>query len=295
MLTRREFSTLMATSLAGTALCGPPRALAATGGDGDIAAMLAEAERSLQARLGVCALDSQTGRRWQHRADERFPMCSTFKVVACGALLARVDAGMEDLSRRIRFQSDDLVSYSPVTKNHVGGEGMTLSDICAAALTLSDNTAGNLILGSIGGPAGVTDFARSLGDAGTRLDRIETELNEATPGDPRDTTTPAGMVTSLHALLAGGTLSAASRQQLAAWMVASKTGDSRLRAGMPKEWRIGDKTGTGDYGTANDIAVIWPIGRQPLFIAVYITQTEADLDERNATIAAIGRAIAAAL
>nr|WP_297462093.1 class A beta-lactamase [uncultured Halomonas sp.] len=269
--------------------------LAADGSGQELLDKVDGIEERLDARIGVAVLDTQTGHRWGHRADERFPMSSTFKALACGAVLARVDAGQESLERRIRFEASDLVTYSPITKDRVGGDGMTLAEICEAAVTLSDNTAGNLILETLGGPAGLTDFARSLGDDMTRLDRWETELNEATPGDPRDTTTPRAMANNLHALLFEGKLSEPSRDQLVSWLMASKTGDAKLRAGLPKDWRIGDKTGGGENGTTNDIAVIWPPGHEPLIVTVYITQTTASLDDRNAAIADIGRAIKATL
>lgn len=266
-------------------------AFAADGSGQELLDKVGGIEERLDARIGVAVLDTQTGRRWGHRADERFPMSSTFKALACGAVLARVDAGQESLERRIRFEASDLVTYSPITKDRVGGDGMTMAEICEAAVTLSDNTAGNLILETLGGPAGLTDFARSLGDDMTRLDRWETELNEATPGDPRDTTTPRAMVDDLQALLFEGKLSEPSRDQLISWLVASKTGDAKLRSGLPKDWRIGDKTGGGENGTNNDVAVIWPPGHEPLIVAVYITQTTASIDDRNAAIADIGRAI----
>ena len=245
--------------------------------------------------MGVAILDTQTGQRWEHRSAERFPLCSTFKVLACAAVLARVDAGQETLERRIRFEARDVVTYSPVTKDRVGAAGMTLAELCEAGLTQSDNTAGNLILASLGGPAGVTDFARSIGDAVTRLDRNETTLNDAIPGDPRDTTTPDAMVANLHALLLGTVLSERSRGQLTAWMVANRTGDAKLRAGLPQAWRIGDKTGGGDFGTMNDIAVIWPPGRKPAIVSVYMTDTKASFDDRNAAIAHVGQIVAAGL
>jgi beta-lactamase class A len=172
---------------------------------------------------------------------------------------------------------------------------MMLAEICTAAMTRSDNTAGNLILASLGGPGGVTAFARSLDDRVTRLDRWETELNEATPGDPRDTTTPAAMVANLHALLLGDRLSPAGRAQLTAWLADNRTGDAKLRAGVPAEWRVGDKTGGGDHGTMNEVAVVWPPDRAPLLVSIYMTGTEASFDDRNAAIAAIGRALPAAL
>ncbi|WP_407928146.1 class A beta-lactamase [Arenibaculum pallidiluteum] len=284
----------MGTLLAGGVTARPGILLAAPGSDG-LAAKLAEVERRLGARLGAAILDTETGRQWRHRADERFPLCSTFKALASGAVLARVDAGQEDLNRRIRFEARDVVTYSPVTEGRTGGDGMTLAELCEAAVTRSDNTAGNLILRSLGGPAALTSFARSLGDTATRLDRWETELNEATPGDPRDTTTPEAMLADLRLLVLGDRLSGPSRAQLAAWLVSNKTGDAKLRAGLPKDWRVGDKTGGGDHGTMNDVAVIWPPGRKPVIVTVYMTETAASFADRNAGIAEIGRALHGAL
>jgi len=192
-----------------------------------------------------------------YRADERFPVCSTAKVLVCGAVLARVDRGEESLDRRIRFTSDDLVTYSPATKDHVGADGMTIQSLFEAALTLSDNTAMNLLEGSVGGPSGVTAFARSLGDSITRLDRMETSLNEAIPDDPRDTSTPRAMVSTLQMLVLESALSSRSRDALAAWMTKNTTGNAKLRAGVSQGWRVGDKAGTGDHGTSNDIGVFW--------------------------------------
>jgi len=290
ILTRRGFSALVGSLAVGGALARPGMALAAGKADKDLAGTLAALEKRIDARLGVAVLDTATGRSWGYRADERFPMCSTFKALACGAVLARVDEGKERLDRRVRYTAGDLVTHSPVTKERVG-DGMTVAEICEATMTLSDNTAANLILDGMGGPAALTAFVRSLGDSVTRLDRRETELNTAIPGDPRDTTTPAAMAGSLRALAVGDRLSAASREQFNAWMVATRTGDARLRAGFPKDWRVGDKTGTGAYGTANDVAVIWPPGRKPLVVSAYVTQSKASLDDRNAVIADVGRAV----
>jgi beta-lactamase class A len=252
-------------------------------------------ETELKARLGVTVLDTATGQRISHRGGERFPMCSTFKVLAGAAVLKQVDGGQEDLGRRIRFDASDVVTYSPVTKERVGGDGMTLAELCEAAITQSDNTAGNLILTTLGGPSAITTFARSLGDTVTRLDRWETELNEATPGDPRDTTTPDAMSANLHALVVQDRLSQRSRDQLIQWLVSNKTGDAKLRAGLPKDWRIGDKTGGGDHGTMNDVAVIWPPERRPVIVTVYMTETKTSFDDRNAAIAELGRSIKSAL
>ncbi|MDR6303499.1 beta-lactamase class A [Nitrobacter vulgaris] len=245
-------------------------------------------------RLGVTLLDTSTGQRVGQRMDERFPMCSTFKVLAAGAVLQGVDAGKENLSRRIYFSETDLVTHSPETQKHVGPHGMTVAELCKAAITLSDNTAGNLLLASIGGPQGLTAFVRGLGDDMTRLDRAETALNEALPGDPRDTTTPNAMASDLRALVLDGMLSAESRAQLAGWLAANTTGGKRLRAGLPAAWRVGDKTGSGERGTANDVAVIWPPDRAPFIVTAYLTGATASADRQNAVIAAVGRAVTTA-
>jgi beta-lactamase class A len=242
-------------------------------------------------RLGVTLLDTGTGQRVGQRMDERFPMCSTFKVLASGVVLQGVDVGKENLSRRIYFSETDLVAHSPETQKHVGPHGMTVAELCKAAITLSDNTAGNLLLASIGGPQGLTAFVRGLGDDMTRLDRAETALNEALPGDPRDTTTPNAMASDLRALVLDGMLSAESRAQLAGWLAANTTGGKRLRAGLPAAWRVGDKTGSGERGTANDVAVIWPPDRAPFIVTAYLTGATASADRQNAVIAAVGRAV----
>ena len=260
----------------------------------DATARLAALERRHGGRLGVAMLDVATGKRVEHRADERFAMCSTFKFLASALVLSRVDRNEERLDRRITFSKQDLVVWSPVTEKHVGGSGMTVAELCEAAITLSDNTAANLQLASFGGPAGLTAYIRSLGDNQTRLDRIEPDLNEATPGDPRDTTTPAAMLETMRKLLFGDALSESSREQLVAWLVANKTGDKRLRAGLPKGWRVGDKTGSGMNGVANDIAVVWPPERGPIIVTAYFAESSASGEQRDAILAEVGR-IAASL
>jgi beta-lactamase class A len=277
-------------------LAQPPRRAWAGGRWSErLAAELAKIEAENGGRLGVAALDMQSGARCGHRADERFPMCSTFKLLASGAILARVDAGKERLDRRIQFQASDLVANSPITKDRAGGEGMTLAQLCEAAMTVSDNTAANMLLTVLAGPVGLTAYARSLGDAVTRLDRIEPQLNEAIPGDPRDTTSPAAMLSDLQELIFGSALSAAGKDQLGRWLLANKTGDARLRARLPSGWRVGDKTGSGERGTTNDVGIIFPPGRMPILIAVYLTETSLADAERNAILAATGRAATAEL
>ena len=252
---------------------------------------LADIETREGGRLGVFVRDISAGATIEHRADERFPMCSTFKLLAAAAALKRVDEGAERLDRKIAYGPSDLLEYAPVAKAHVAEGGMTVADLCAAAIDWSDNTAGNLVLQSIGGPAGFTQFARSLGDAVTRLDRNEPTLNESLPGDERDTTSPRAMAGTMQKVLVGDALSDASRSQLQMWLIGDKVGDKRLRAGLPPSWRIGDKTGTGDRGSTNAVAIIWPPGRAPLIATVYYTGSSASVDARNAVHREIGAQI----
>lgn len=252
---------------------------------------VAATEKRLDARIGLAVYDYHSGRRWEYNANDRFPITSTFKALACAAVLARVDAGAEDLERVVIVQESDLVPYAPVTERRLGGQGMTLHELCDATMSTSDNVAANLILRSLGGPEGLTGFARRIGDSVTRLDRWETGLNEARPGDPRDTTTPNAMLQNLQRLLFGDVLSTASRRQLADWLAGNKVGGPLIRAGLPEDWRIGDRTGAGGYGSRSVIAVIWPPGQRAVIVALYITETKASLDKRNAAIAAIAGAL----
>lgn len=242
-------------------------------------------------RLGVAALDSETGRRLSLRGGERFALCSTFKFLAAAAVLHRVDLGTERLHRRIGYGKADLLDYAPVTSRHAAEGSMTLSDLCAAAVEWSDNTAGNLILATLGGPEGLTRYLRSLGDDITRLDRTEPTLNDVEPNDPRDTTTPEAMLGLMRTLLLGNALSAASRAQLLAWLRGCQTGQHRLSAGLPSGWQIGDKTGTGPKGEANDIAIAHPPGRKPLLIAAYYQGADDTAATRNAVHADVARAV----
>lgn len=251
-------------------------------------------EAEIGGRLGVAVLDTGSGAALGYRADERFPMCSTFKFLAAAAVLAEAGAGRLRLEERVRLKAGDLVSHSPVTKGRVSGDGMTLAELGEAAVTRSDNTAANLLLGKVGGPAGLTAFARSIGDPMTRLDRIEPAMNKVVTGDPRDTTTPAAMLGNLRVLVLGDRLSPASRERLTAWLLGNKTGALRVRAGVPGDWRVGDKTGSCAEGSTNDIAVAWPPGRPPLIISTYLTETSAPLERRSAALAAVARAVASA-
>jgi beta-lactamase class A len=283
---RRSFLAALAASAA----CVRARAAASSAEERLALAnkRLAEIEAREGGRLGVFVRDSGAGATIEHRADERFPMCSTFKLLTAAAALKRVDDGAERLDRTIAYGPNDLLEYAPIAKARVAEGGMTVADLCAAAIDWSDNTAGNLVLQSIGGPAGFTAFARSLGDELTRLDRNEPTLNESLPGDPRDTTSPRAMAADMQKVLVGDALSRSSRRQLQDWLLNDKVGDKRLRAGLPPSWRIGDKTGTGDRGSTNAVAIIWAPERAPLIATVYYTESSAPMDARNAIHKAIG-------
>ncbi|ARF89261.1 PEN-B family class A beta-lactamase [Burkholderia cenocepacia] len=288
---------LTATACASRRAAAPDPATAAAAAAADAmapaaaAATLADLERDAGGRLGVCAIDTASGRVIEHRAGERFPFCSTFKAMLSAAVLAQSVERPGLLQQRVTYTKADLVNYSPVSEKHVGA-GMTVAALCEAAIQYSDNSAANLLMKLIGGPSAVTAYARSIGDDAFRLDRWETELNTALPGDPRDTTTPAAMAASIRVLTLGDALPAAQRAQLVAWLRGNKVGDKRIRAGVPAGWVVGDKTGTGDYGTTNDAGVIWPTSRAPIVLAVYYTQTRADARAKDDVIASVARIVA---
>ena len=260
------------------------------GGRSRLGQEVSRLERESGGRLGFAVLDTGSGMRFTHRGDERFPMCSTFKLLLVAATLARVERGEDALGRRVAVRKEDLVPWAPFTETRVGGEA-SVEELCAAAMTQSDNVAANLLLPAIGGPAGIGAYARTLGDVHTRLDRMETELNSALPGDERDTTTPLAMLGNLQALLLGEALAPASRQRLERWLRANRTGDARLRAGLPGDWQAGDKTGSGANGTTNDIAILWPPRRAPLLVAAYLTGSQLDSDNRDRLHASLARAL----
>ena len=256
---------------------------------------LAHIERSAQGHLGVAMLDTGSGLALGWRQDERFAMASTFKLVLAGWMLALVDQGKEWLDARVVYGRDVVVNYSPVSGPRAGdGGGLTVAELCSATVSLSDNTAANVLLARHGGPAGFTAFVRALGDRSTRLDRNEPSLNEAAVGDPRDTTTPLAMLQTMHKLVLGDVLTPASRAWLQRWLAETSTGDKRLRAGAPG-WKVGDKTGTARSGTSNDIGVLWPAGGgAPVLVTCYLTQSTASPEQRDAAIAQVARAVLAA-
>lgn len=252
---------------------------------------IADLEKEYGGRLGVAVLDTANGQVFSHRGRERFALCSTFKVLAAAFILSRVDKGAETLSRRIFYRKDQLVSYSPVTEKYVDS-GMTVAELCKAAITHSDNTAANIMFDTFGGPKTLTAYLRSLGDKVTRLDRYEPDLNDVPKGELRDTTTPVSMMHTIHKLLIGDILSVSSRKQLQDWMIANTTGDKRLRAGLPKNWKIGDKTGSGRRNETNDVAILWPPKRSPVIVTVYYAESSRSFNERDKVIAEVGALIA---
>ena len=256
----------------------------------------ADLERRVGGRVGVYAVDTASERIVAHRADERFAMCSTFKWLLAAAVLARVDRGELSLDERVAFSERDFVGHAPVTRARVAEGAMSVDDLARAAVTVSDNTAANLLLTKIGGPPALTELARGVGDTVTRLDRSEPELNTNHPGDPRDTTSPRAMVGTMRRILlpsasaSRDVLAAASRERLTGWLRACETGRERLRAGFPPGWAVGDKTGTGERGAVNDVAIAWPPARPPILVAAYMSDGRADA----AAQAQVGRIVAAA-
>lgn len=286
---RRTLLTLGAAGLTATQLSGIANARDNPG------AAFAAIEKDSGGRLGVFA-SAIGGAVLYYRGAERFPMCSTFKVLAVSAVLQRVDRGQEQLERRISYGRADLLAYAPVTTAHVAEGAMSISQLCEAAIVVSDNTAANLLLRELGGPKAVTAFVRDrpFNDPMTRLDRIEPELNSAIPGDPRDTTTPAAMAHDLTMLLTTrAALSEASSRRLEGWMRNCETGLNALRAGVPSTWIAADKTGSGANGTQNDVALFRAPQGTTIVVAAYLTSAGAlTSEERSHALARVGRIVA---
>lgn len=298
MISRRRFMTLGTMMLlpalainTRNSFASPPPPPSLRDRTSTIDKRLQELEAGVRGRLGVHIIDTGSGQEYGHRSDERFLMCSTFKLLASALVLHRVDTGHESLERRITYAKKDLVAWSPITEKHVN-DGMTLAELCKATITVSDNTAANLILTSYGGPAALTAFARQLGDSVTRFDRYEPQLNDFLADQPLlDTTTPRAMARSMEKVVLGNGLSADSRDLLQQWLLGNKTGDRRLKAGLPKDWRIGDKTGTNAVN-ANDIGIVWPPGRAPLLVTAYLADSPENAQAKDATLEGVGQLLA---
>lgn len=288
MIDRR---TILLTAAAMTAAPGLARPASL-----DLRAAVTAAEKATGGRVGLAVHDTVTGRRFSHRGGERFPMASTFKALLVAAVLARIDKGLDRLDRAIPVRASDILDVSPVSKAHVGGTA-SVAELCEATIIYSDNSAANLLLPAVGGPAGLTAWLRGIGDRVTRLDRIEPLMSEALPGDARDTTSPDAVAATWERLLTGPILSPARRALLTGWLVANTTGDTRLRAGLPRAWKVGDKTGTGGHGSVNDIAIVWPVRARPgpLFIASFVNGGTAPSDALYKAHADLAAAIAASL
>lgn len=289
MIDRR---TILLTAAAMSAAPGLARPAAPL----DLRAAVTAAEKATGGRVGLAVHDTVTGRRFSHRGGERFPMASTFKALLVAAVLARIDKGLDRLDRAIPVRASDILDVSPVSKAHVGGTA-SVAELCEATIIYSDNSAANLLLPAVGGPAGLTAWLRGIGDRVTRLDRIEPLMSEALPGDARDTTSPDAVAATWERLLTGTILSPARRALLTGWLVANTTGDTRLRAGLPRAWKVGDKTGTGGHGSVNDIAIVWPVRARPgpVFIASFVNGGTAPSDALYKAHADLAAAIAASL
>ncbi len=252
----------------------------------DLEEKLATLEASVPGRLGVCALDTSNNQFFSYRAEERFPLCSTFKVMDVAAILKKSMSDPEFLNKRIRYQESDLLTeWNPITQQHIA-EGMTIEELCAAAMSYSDNSAANFLANQLGGPKAITAFARSIGDTTFRLDHLEPELGSAIPGDLNDTTTPMAMTESLRTIMLGTIFSPALRTKMQTWFKENTTGNTCIRAGVPIGWTVGDKTGAGDYGTRNDIALLWPTQGAPIVLSIYFTQFQKEAPRRDDVIVA---------
>ena len=276
--------------LGATALLFPAPALAADESYDTPGRHLMALEKQLGLHINLAALDTGTGNSIFYRESERVLMCSTFKLMLVAATLARVDAKDENLDRVIHYQRSDLLDYAPETSKNLT-RGMSVRELCAAAVTLSDNSAANLLFAGVGGPAGLTRYVRELGDSRTRFDRIEPALN--VPDGELDTSTASAMLANLKSLLLDNSLSAASRKLLTDWMIGCTTGLTRLRAGLPSGWRAGDKTGSGGVGQLNDVAILWPPGdRKPVLVCAYTQGNKPDVAADDHALADIGKIIA---
>ncbi|CAM3787976.1 RAHN family extended-spectrum class A beta-lactamase [Rahnella bruchi] len=247
-------------------------------------------EKESGGRLGVMLIDTADNSQIAYRADERFAMCSTSKFMAASAILKESEVKKDLLTQHVELKKSDLVNYNPITEKHLN-DGMTMGELAAAALQYSDNAAMNKLIEHLGGPQKVTDYARTLGDKTFRLDRTEPTLNTAIPGDDRDTSTPRAMALSLQHGTLGSALAEPQRAQLVEWMKGNTTGAMSIRAGLPATWVVGDKTGSGDYGTTNDIAVIWPENKAPLVLVTYFTQPQQDAKSRRDVLASAAKIV----
>lgn len=273
------------TTSAGTAA---PAVTPTASADGAFAAL----ERGSDARLGVVAVDTESGRTLAYRGGDRFPFASTNKVFIAAAVLDRSTTA--DLDTVVHYDRGDLLEYAPVASRSVD-TGMTVRALVDAAVSVSDNTAANLLVERLGGPDAVESWLRGIGDRVTRVDRLEPGLNAATPGDARDTSTPEQFAADLRAVLLGDALDTDDQRVLRTAMLGTTTGDGTIRAGVPSGWRVADKTGTGSYGVRNDIGVVTPPGRRPIVLVVMTRTDRSDAEPSDALVAAATKIAVGAL
>jgi len=256
---------------------------------------LADYERQSGGHVGLYAENLATGAKVAWRANQRFVMCSTFKASLAACVLSRVDRGQDHLESRIAYSAADLTGYAPTARENLAKGALSVGEMCQAAVEQSDNTCANLLLARIGGPPALTAFWRSTGDGVSRLDHNEPLLNRSPPGDPHDTTTPAAMASNFRRFVFGKVLSAASRERFTGWLIGCQTGDNRLRAGLPKTWTIGDKTGNNGKDAAGDIAVAWRKPGGTLLICAYTQGGAPTPAQIDGVFAAIGPMVTARL
>jgi beta-lactamase class A len=288
MRTRRELIAGGAALIASGCAAAP----GAVAVQSDAAPKIAEIERRIGGSIGVFAINTQTITSIAYRHTERFAMASTFKWALAAQILKLSEAGVLRLDERLSYSARDILPNSPATGAHLAEGAMTIEALCEAMVTVSDNTAANLLLAQVGGPDGVTRFLRANADRETRLDRREPELNENAPGDPRDTTTPMAMALLAERLLVRDWLPKPAQEKLHRWLIAATPGRDRLRAGLPADWRAGAKAGTGGNGAFNDVAIAWPPNRRPIIIASYMSESPAPSAEKATAHADIARVIA---
>ncbi|MGF1689527.1 class A beta-lactamase [Photobacterium japonica] len=293
-----KFSTFLGTAVTLLSLSAPiytglytPNATAATQVDfAPVHTQIQAIEQTLSAHIGVAVLDTQDNTIWDYKGDARIPLTSTFKTLACAKLLHDADHNILTLTDTVTIKASELVTYSPVTEKWVG-KAMPLGQACKATMFTSDNTAANIVINAVGGPDQITAFLRQSGDTVTQLDRFEPALNEAMPGDERDTTTPNAMTNTLNTLLFKEGLSKENQQQLIDWMMGNQVTGNLLRSVLPQGWTIADRSGAGGHGARSITAMVWPEDRAPIIIAIYVMQTEASFDARNQAIVKIGQTI----
>jgi beta-lactamase class A len=272
----------LAVALAGcsdaTATAPPASTTPSQPPDPDLVAL----ERKFGGRLGLYALDTGSGQAVAYRSDERFLMCSTHKVLVVGAILQLRQQQSGLLDQVVHYDKSQVLDYAPITSQHTS---MKVSELCEAALKVSDNTAVNLLINLLQGPSKVTAFARGLGDNVTRLDRVEPDLNDGAPGDERDTTEPPVFASDLYELTLGQGLDTAGQDMLTNWLKSSTTGLDLIRAGLPKGWVTADKSGSGSKGEVNDVAIVWPPNHAPLVVTAYTAPKDPKSTAGRATIA----------